>query len=199
MMSETNKIVQVIVGHPDCANSFNGAIAQTAMNALTAQGFTPVLRDLYAEKFDPTMTLEETKNKASEAPAEMLAEMEQVKKCAGLIFIHPNWWGTPPAILKGWLDRVLRNGFAYGFTENGPWQGLNDKIVQVFTTSNTPRDVELQVYGDPLENFWKTIVFSLVGAQSFERRNFESIIMSDEQMRADWLAEVDATIRRRFV
>lgn len=195
----SNKKVLIIVGHPDLENSFNGAIARTAAAALTAQGYEPVIRDLYAEKFDPVMTLAETKEKASDAPAEMLAEMEQVKECAGMIFVHPNWWGTPPAILKGWLDRVLRNGFAYGFTENGPWQALNEKIVQVFTTSNTPRNVELEVYGDPLENFWKTIVFSLVGAKSFERRNFEQIILSDEKMRAEWLAEVEATIRRRFV
>ncbi len=195
----SNKKVLIIVGHPDLENSFNGAIARTAAAALTAQGYEPVIRDLYAEKFDPVMTLAETKEKASDAPAEMLAEMEQVKECAGMIFVHPNWWGTPPAILKGWLDRVLRNGFAYGFTENGPWQALSEKIVQVFTTSNTPRNVELEVYGDPLENFWKTIVFSLVGAKSFERRNFEQIILSDEKMRAEWLAEVAATIRRRFV
>lgn len=194
----SSKKVLIIVGHPDLANSFNGAIARTAAAALTSQGYEPVIRDLYAEKFDPIMPLEETKDKASEAPAEMLAEMEQVKDCAGMIFVHPNWWGTPPAILKGWIDRVFRNGFAYGFTEAGSWQALNDKIVQVFTTSNTPRDVELNVYGDPLENFWKTIVFSLVGSKSFERRNFEQIILSDEKMRADWLVEVDATIRRRF-
>ena len=93
---------------------------------------------------------------------------------------------------------MIRNGFAYGFTEQGAWQGLSDKTVQVFTTSNTPRDYEISAYGDPLENFWKTIVFGVVGAKSFERRNFEQIILSDEKMRADWLAEVDATVRRRF-
>ena len=195
----SGKKVLVVVGHPDVANSFNGAIARVASEALVAQGYEPVLRDLYAEGFDPVMPLDETNRPVEEAPEAIRAEMEQVKECVGMVFVHPNWWGTPPAILKGWIDRVVRNGFAYGFTEQGPWQGLSDKIVQVFTTSNTPRDYELEVYGDPLENFWKTIVFSLVGSKSFERRNFEQIILSDEKTRADWLAEVDATIRRRFV
>ena len=190
--------VLVIVAHPDAANSFNGAIAKTTCDALTAQGYEPVLRDLYAENFDPVMTLAETKEPVEQAPDSIKNEMAQLKACSGLVFIHPNWWGTPPAILKGWLDRVVRNGFAYGFTEKGAWQGLSDKIVQVFTTSNTPRDYELEVYGDPLEKFWKTLVFSVVGSKSFERRNFEQIILSDEKMRADWLAEVDATIKRRF-
>ena len=195
----SGKKVLVVVGHPDVANSFNGAIARVASEALVAQGYEPVLRALYAEGFDPVMPLDETNRPVEEAPEAIRAEMEQVKECVGMVFVHPNWWGTPPAILKGWIDRVVRNGFAYGFTEQGPWQGLSDKIVQVFTTSNTPRDYELEVYGDPLENFWKTIVFSLVGSKSFERRNFEQIILSDEKTRAEWLAEVDATIRRRFV
>ncbi|MBP5622332.1 MAG: NAD(P)H-dependent oxidoreductase [Thermoguttaceae bacterium] len=194
----SGKKVLVVVGHPDVANSFNGAIARAASGALIALGYEPVLRDLYAEGFDPIMTLGETNRPVEEAPESIRAEMEQVKECVGMVFVHPNWWGAPPAILKGWLDRVIRNGFAYGFTEQGAWQGLSDKIVQVFTTSNTPRDYELEVYGDPLENFWKTIVFGVVGSKSFERRNFEQIILSDQQTRADWLAEVDATIRRRF-
>ena len=180
-------------------SSFNGAIARTVESALAERGYEPVLRDLYAEGFDPIMTLAETNRPIEEAPEDMREEMRKVKECAGMVFVHPNWWGTPPAILKGWIDRVIRNGFAYGFTAEGPWQGLSDKIVQVFTTSNTPRDYELEVYGDPLEKFWKTIVFSVVGSQSFERRNFEQIVLSDEKTRADWLAEVDATIRRRFV
>ena len=180
----SGKKVLVVVGHPDVANSFNGAIARVASEALVAQGYEPVLRDLYAEGFDPVMPLDETNRPVDEAPEAIRAEMEQVKECVGMVFVHPNWWGTPPAILKGWIDRVVRNGFAYGFTEQGPWQGLSDKIVQVFTTSNTPRDYELEVYGDPLENFWKTIVFSLVGSKSFERRNFEQIILSDEKTRA---------------
>ena len=192
------KKVLVVVGHPDVSSSFNGAIARAACSTLAEQGYEPVLRDLYAEGFNPVMTLAETKGSVAEAPVAMRAEMQEVKECAGLVFVHPNWWGGPPAILRGWIDRVLRNGFAYGFTEKGPWSALGDKIVQVFSTSNTPRDYEVEVYGDPLEVFWKTIVFSVVGAKSFERRNFEQIILSDEPTRAGWLEEVAATIHRRF-
>lgn len=193
-----SKKVLVVVARPNATASFNGAIAKTVCDALAAQGYAPILRDLYAENFDPVMPADETFRPVDEAPAEIRSAMSEVKEAVGLVFAHPNWWGTPPAILKGWIDRVLRNGFAYGFTEKGPWQGLGDKIVQVFSTSNTPRDVETNVYGDPLENFWKTIVFGVCGSKSFERRNFEQIILSDDALRKSWLAEVDATIRRRF-
>ena len=190
--------VLIVVARPEAEKSFNGAIVQAAADALTARGYTPVVSDLYAENFDPTMTLAEVNEPVEKADADIQARIQAVKESVGLIFVHPNWWGGPPAILKGWLDRVLRNGFAYGFTADGPWQGLTDKTVQVFSTSNTPRDVELNVYGDPVENFWKTIVFGLCGSKSFERRNFEQIILSDEAQRAAWLAEVGEIVARRF-
>ena len=91
-----NKKVLVILAHPDAKNSFNGAIAQRTIEALSAQGYEPVFRDLYAEGFDPIMTLAETKEPSSAAPLAMQKEMQSVKECAGMVFIHPNWWGAPP-------------------------------------------------------------------------------------------------------
>ena len=99
-----NKKVLVILAHPDAKNSFNGAIAQRTIDVLSAQGYEPVFRDLYAEGFDPIMTLAETKEPSSAAPLAMQKEMQAVKECAGMVFIHPNWWGAPPAILLGWID-----------------------------------------------------------------------------------------------
>jgi hypothetical protein len=75
---------------------------------------------------------------------------------------------------------------------------VGGKIVQVFSTSNTPRDVEINVYGDPIEIFWKVVVFGLLAPKSFERRNFESVVMSTPEERKGWLEEVEATIKRRF-
>ena len=73
------------------------------------------------------------------------------------------------------------------------------KKAVVFTMSNTPRDMELKVFGDPLENFWKTCVFGFCGLTDFYRRNFESIIISTPEQRKRWLAEVRETIRDRFL
>ena len=112
--------------------------------------------------------------------------------------VHPNWWAMPPAILKGWVDRVFRQGVVYEFGPNGVIQHLAGRTALVFTTSNTPRDDELKLYGDPLENLWKTCIFGLCGVQDFCRRNFESIIMSTPQERAGWLAEVRKLVQERF-
>ena len=113
--------------------------------------------------------------------------------------VHPNWWGQPPAILKGWIDRVLRQGVAYEFgPDGGVIPRLAGKTAVVFTTSNTPRDIELGLFGDPLENLWKTCIFGFCGVRSFWRRNFEPIVLSTPQQRADWLGEVRQLIQTCF-
>ena len=89
----------------------------------------------------------------------------------------------PPAILKGWLDRVLRQGVAYQFGPGGVEPLLAGRRAVVLTTSNTPRDDELRLFGDPLENLWKACVFHFCGVEDFFRRNFESIILSTPEQR----------------
>jgi putative NADPH-quinone reductase len=97
----------IIYCHP-CAESFAAAIRDRACAALQAAGHTLRLRDLYAEGFDPVLSAEERRlyhtPGVNEAPvAEHLADL---RWCEGLVLIFPTWWYGPPAMLKGWLDRV---------------------------------------------------------------------------------------------
>ena len=96
----------------------------------------------------------------------------------GYVIVHPNWWGQPPAVLKGWIDRVLRQGVAYEFGPEGVVAKLAGRRAVVFTTSNTPREEELRRFGDPLENLWQTCIFAFCGVETFVRRNFEPVILS---------------------
>ena len=72
------------------------------------------------------------------------------------------------------------------------------KKAVVFTTSNTPRDMEMELFGDPLENLWKNCIFGFVGVEDFHRRNFESIVLSTPDQRQEWLDEVRRTVKERF-
>jgi len=188
--------VLVVLGHQH-AGSFCHAIAAAAVEQLKAAGHAVVYHDLYEERFDPILCHEEI---AKDAPldAVLREHVAEVKAADGYVVVHPNWWGQPPAILKGWIDRVLRQGQAYEFAAEGVVGLLRGKRAVVFTTSNTPRDDELRLFGDPLENLWKTCVFGFCGVEDFVRRNFESIILSTPQQRAGWLAEVGKIIGERF-
>jgi putative NADPH-quinone reductase len=168
------------------------------MDELQALGHTWAYHDLYAEQFDPVMPHAEVLQ-GSARPADVQAQAEEVVSADAYVVVHPNWWAQPPAMLKGWIDRVFCQGLAYEFGEGGAIIGhLKGKKAVVFTTSNTPRDVELELFGDPLENLWKTCVFGFCGVSDFYRRNFESIVMSTPAQRAEWLAEVRRIIRERL-
>ncbi len=179
----------VILGHQR-PGSFNHAIAEAACRTLREQGHEVVFHDLYVEGFDPVLREEEIKASDAELPEEIRRSMEEIREADGLVFVHPNWWGGPPAMLRGWVDRVLRQGFAYHFTPQGPVAHFTDKAVFVFSTSNTPQEVEINVYKDPVEHFWKVIVFGLCGSKSFKRLNFEPIILSTPEDRCRWLDDV---------
>jgi NAD(P)H dehydrogenase (quinone) len=188
--------VFVVIGHQH-QGSFCHAIAAAAVEELNAVGHTVVYHDLYAEKFDPILPHEEIPRDADLDPV-VARHCRELAAADGYLVVHPNWWAMPPAILKGWLDRVWRQGVVYRFGPNGVETLLTGRRAVVFTTSNTPRDDELRLYGDPLENLWKTCVFGMCGVEDFLRRNFESIVMSTPEQRAEWLAEVRRIVRERF-
>ena len=189
--------ISLILGHPK-PNSFNHAIAETAIAVLKEQGHEVIFHDLYQERFEPVLPAGEENVPDDELPTDIKKHLRSFKAADGLVFVHPNWWGGPPAILRGWVDRVIRQNSCYNFTKDGVVSHVGGKIVQIFSTSNTPRDVEIKVYGDPIENFWKVVVFGLLGTKSFERRNFESVVMSTPEERQSWLAEVKTILQRRF-
>jgi putative NADPH-quinone reductase len=188
--------VLVIIGHQR-QGSFCHAIARTAVEQLQFSGHQVVYHDLYAEQFDPVLRHEEIGGEAGLDPV-VRRHVDEVLAADGYIVVHPNWWGQPPAILKGWIDRVLRQGSVYEFTPQGVKGLLRGKSALVFTTSNTPREDELRLFGDPLENLWKACIFNFCGVEDFLRRNFESIVFSTPQQRKDWLDEVRQLVKVRF-
>ena len=115
-------LISVILAHPD-PKSFNHAIAKTAVEAIKANGHRVFFHDLYQEKFDPLL---QTKEIAKDAilPAEIKKHCEEIAAADGIVIVHPNWWGQPPAILKGWVDRVIRPGVAYEFLEGDSGEGV---------------------------------------------------------------------------
>jgi putative NADPH-quinone reductase len=193
--------ILIILGHPD-TNSFNHAIASTARDAVIEKGHTVTFHDLYAEKFDPNLPKEEIPQDA-ELPALITQHCEELSIADGIVVVHPNWWGQPPAILKGWIDRVVRPGVAYRFDEGDSGEGvpiglLKAKAALVLNTSNTPDEREKTAFGDPLELLWKQCVFELCGIKNVKRKMFNVIVTSSIEQRQQWLGEVKALAQDMF-
>jgi len=193
--------ILVILAHPDPA-SFNHAIAKSVCLQLEKDGHTVLFHDLYQEGFDPVLP-------GSEIPRDSYLNASVKRHCTdlqmadGVIIIHPNWWGMPPAILKGWIDRIIRPGIAYRFIEGDAGDGvpvglLQAKAAIVITTSNTRKEREETVFGDPLQLIWKQCVFGLCGVLQFHRLIFRVVITSSLQERVSWLNDATELTHRIF-
>jgi putative NADPH-quinone reductase len=193
--------VVVIVAHPN-VKSFNRAIADTATQTLRRNGHNVRFHDLYEERFDPVLPDEEIPKDAF-LQTDIELHCAEVVSAEGFVIIHPNWWGQPPAILKGWIDRVFRPGVAYEFQEGDTGEGvpiglLRAKAAIVFNTSNTPNEREMEVFGDPLEALWKDCIFGLCGVKSFYREMFGVIVTSTQVQRKEWLKHVEEMVDKYF-
>ena len=193
--------ISVILGHPR-KESFNHAIAKTVVETLRNNNYEVNFHDLYDEKFEPILPDAEIPEDASLGPM-VEKHCREIAAANGIVIIHPNWWGQPPAILKGWVDRVLRPGVAYTFAEGDSGDGeliglLKASIVLVFNTSNTPAERESTIYGDPLETLWKNNMFISCGVKSFYRKNFGIVVTSTLEQREQWLREVQEITNQNF-
>lgn len=149
--------VLIVHAHPE-PNSFNGAMTRRATETLAKAGHIVAISDLYAMAFDPVsdrrnfmsvadphylrLQNEEAHASASDGYVPTLqAEMDKLFACELLIFQFPIWWLGPPAILKGWIDRVFAVGRAYGggrYFDEGVFGG---KRAMCAVTVGGPRDV----------------------------------------------------------
>jgi len=193
--------ISVILAHPN-DRSFNHAIARPAVEQRERTGHEVYFHDLYKENFDPLLTGEEIPKDAP-LPEVITKHCAEIAEAEGIVVVHPNWWGQPPAILKGWVDRVIRPGVAYEFLEGDSGEGipcglLKAKAAMVFNTSNTEAERETNVFGDPLETIWRNCIFGLCGVTNFYRRTFSIVVTSTEAQRKEWLKEVRTSVDMFF-
>jgi putative NADPH-quinone reductase len=193
--------ILVVLAHPD-ENSFNHAIARSAVQTLEKNGYEIIQHDLYRENFDAILPAAEISRK-TRVPPDIKTYCRELADADGIIIVHPNWWGQAPAILKGYIDRVFRPGTAYEFAEGDAGEGvpfglLKARAALVFNTSNTRQERETEVFGDPLQALWKQCIFDLCGVRTFHRRMFSVVVTSTPGQRRAWLGEVHEIVGAYF-
>lgn len=197
--------VTLLLAHPR-PSSFNHAIADAARTVLLEAGHVVDFHDLYAEGFDPLLRAEECfttgasiEDLLANSTDELVAQHRTgIAAADALVIVHPNWWGKPPAILAGWLDRVLVPGVAYRLaTADGEPEGLlHLGSALILNTTDTPAAREAGVLGDPLEAIWTRCVLPYCGSPTVERIVMGPVTTSSEAERNGWLDTVrERTIR----
>jgi len=132
----------VIYAHP-WDGSFNHAVLESALKGIKESGNDFELIDLNAEGFEPAFKKEELAlySKGKFIDPKVGEYQNKLDKCQEIILIFPIWWGTAPAILKGFFDKILLKDWAYDQMPNGYLKGklTHIKKVTIFTTMAAPR------------------------------------------------------------
>ena len=189
----------LVVAHPD-PGSFTHAIAAAALASLERSGHDVTVLDLYEEEFRPAMSLDERLAYHGDRPildptVERHADI--VREAEALVFVYPTWWSTMPAILKGWLERVLVPGVGFVFDEK---QRVRPGLTHV------RRIVGISTYGAPRwyvhaihDNGRRTLMRALrLNTGYFTRRSWLGLYNMDNctpEDRANFLGRVEHTMR----
>lgn len=130
----------VILAHPK-PDSFCASLATYYAAAARELGHQAVVRDLYAMKFDPCLRAEEIPTPDGFfAGADVEAERKLVEDADVFALVYPFWFNAPPAMLKGYIDRVFSMGFGYEPIAGGTTPLLYGRQLFSITTSGAPDD-----------------------------------------------------------
>jgi NAD(P)H dehydrogenase (quinone) len=133
----------VILAHPN-PDSFSHVLAQRAHAGLLAAGHEATLVDLYVLGFAAAMSAAEREAYHGETPIldpQVQAQVDLITGIDTLVFVYPTWWSGLPAILKGWLERVMVPGVGFRFDER------SGKVRPGLT--NVRRIIGISTYGSP--------------------------------------------------
>jgi len=132
------KKVLIINGHPD-KESLCYSMAAIYQKGALSSGAESKLVNLIDLHFNPN--LESGYRKQTELEPDLLAIQQDILDAQHVVFVYPNWWGTFPALLKGFIDRVFLPGFGFKYRENSPfWDKLlKGKSARLIVTMDTPK------------------------------------------------------------
>ncbi len=191
--------ILIVYAHPN-PNSFNGAILEAVDAALREQGHVTRIHDLYQMQFRAVLDSEDLlRNWRGELPDEILREQETVRWAQGLAFVYPIWWFGPPAILKGWIDRVFVRKFAFDFTAAG-MEGLlaHDRALIINTLGGDEALYQRERWHELLVRPMVEGVLNACGVRNVVYRAFYAVTMVSHAEREAMLEEVRALATTTF-
>ena len=184
------KKILIINGHPD-AKSYNFAIHNAYKKGVlnsTAELKEIHIRDL---KFNPNLEFGYRKRTALEP--DLLDAQSKIKWANHIVWIYPVWWGSYPAILKGFIDRVFLPGFAFEKRENSVWWNklLTGKSARIISTLDQPAWYYRWINKHPSHTSIKKLTCDFVGIKPVKFTTIGSLRLSKNSYREKWLQKVE--------
>ncbi|MBU8711787.1 NAD(P)H-dependent oxidoreductase [Brevibacillus parabrevis] len=175
--------------------SFCHAILNRVTQTLQKQNIAYDVRDLYQMKFQPVFQAADMQKVSNgTASADVMTEQELISEADLLVMIYPVWWWSAPAILKGYIDRVFTNGFAFRYEAHGPVGLLKNKqAIVITTTRESEPEMKKTGFDDVVKKQIVDGSLSMIG-YDVTYRNFAAVPYVDDAARQGMLAEVEGIV-----
>ena len=184
------KKILIINGHPD-GESFNYGISRAYK--IGAEKSEAEIKEIKIRelKFDPNLQF--GYRKRTELEPDLLFAQKLIKWADHLVWIYPIWWGSVPAIMKGFIDRVFLPGFAFQKKEASVWWDklLAGKTARMICTLDQPSWYYRWIYGKPSHNAMKKLTMQFVGVKKVKITSIGPMRFSKDAFRKNWLNKVE--------
>ena len=186
------KKIFLVYGHYD-DQSFNAAIRDTFIKTAEEKGNKIDLVDLYKEKFDPVFS-------GQEPDAEVLDHRNRIEKCDVIVLIAPIWNFRMPAIMEGWIDKVLAPPWAFTFMKlignyGYPLGNLKNKKAIIFCTYGSPRMAITTFFLNLPIRRLKRGVFHICGIRKINYRRYFAVPFVSDAKRKSFLEDVANSVK----
>ncbi|URJ44349.1 NAD(P)H-dependent oxidoreductase [Paenibacillus polymyxa] len=185
-----SKKILVIQGNP-VAGSYGEALAQSYVKGAKAGGAEVRLLQLSELDFNPNL-LGGYRNKLPLEP-DLIQAQESIKWAEHLVFVFPIWWGSLPALMKGFIDRTFMPGFAFKYQKGKPLPDklLKGRTARLITTMDGPHWYYRFFQGQPVHRMMKDSTLHLCGVKPVHSTAIDLMNKLSDQQRNDWLSKVE--------
>ena len=181
--------VLVINGHPR-NDSLSGSLVNAYLEGARSAGVQVNYLKLGELSFNLHVITESPRDQ--ELESDITGAQKLIAAADHLVFVYPTWWGTMPALLKGFLDRVLTPGFAFEHIEGGTGYAplLNGKSAHIITTMDSPKWVYRFIYRSPGHNAMRRATLEFCGIKPVRILSFGPVRKSTVAQREQWIQQM---------
>jgi len=183
------KKILIILGHPS-NTSFNHALAESYAEGARAGGHEVRMLKLGTLQFDPVLRTGYAQTQ--ELEPDLVQAQQDILWAEHLVVVYPSWWGSIPALLKGFFDRTFLPGFAFKYRPNSPWwdKYLTGKSARILLTMDSPAIYNWLMYGNANIKSVKVATLQYCGIKPVKVTTFDRLRFSTAAKREQWLKKV---------
>lgn len=192
-----SKNIVIILGHPD-SSSYCAGLAETYATSAVEKGHNVKLFKLGEIEFDPV--LRHGYKKRQELEPSLREIQEAITWANHLVFVYPLWWGSMPALLKGFFDRILLPGYAFKYRENSQfWDKLlAGRSAHAIVTMDTPPWYNWLIYKSPGHQQLKKNILEFCGIKPVKITSLGPIRSASPAQLTKWTKQIAKDARLAY-